>query len=161
LRRKVQTSRALMSTVAFGSSSSVGCRFLENGRGRSPCDSPGGASAVQSSEKPCLCAGMRRTRTSLPGLCLVGLAELPTSWLPHFSCARRLLAERMINIVAHFRTEVVKFIFSGRNSGQSANIRRKGDSRCGIQPVSAPKTTILRFGRPEEMSGPRVFPYPP
>jgi hypothetical protein len=127
IEAKAQTGRALMSTVAFGSASSVGSRFVENGRGRSPCDPPRGASAVQLSGKPCLCAGMRRARTSLPGLCSVGLIELLTSWLPHFSCARRLLAERMITIVAHFRTEVVEFISGGRSSGQSET--RLDDSR--------------------------------
>ena len=55
----------------------------------------------------------------MPGLFSVGLVVLLASYLPHFSCAQRLLAERMITIVAYFRAEVVNFIFGGRNSGQS------------------------------------------
>jgi hypothetical protein len=53
-------------------------------------------------------------------LYMVRLVKLLTSWEPHFSYAQQLLAERMITIVAHFGTQVVKFIFGGRNSGQNA-----------------------------------------
>ena len=42
---------------------------------------------------------------------LVGLDELLVSDLPDFSYAQRLLAERMIIIVAHFCTWVVNFLF--------------------------------------------------
>jgi len=43
------------------------------------------------------------------------LSELLDGWSPqHF------LAERMITIVTYFRSQVVKFIFGGRNSGQYA-----------------------------------------
>jgi hypothetical protein len=38
--------------------------------------------------------------------------------LPHFCYAQRLLEESMITIVADFRSQVVKFLFGGRNSGQ-------------------------------------------
>ncbi|SPF36636.1 hypothetical protein SBA1_160006 [Candidatus Sulfotelmatobacter kueseliae] len=55
----------------------------------------------------------------MPDLFSVGLVELLAFDLPHFCCAQRLLAERMITIVAYFRAEVVHFIFGGRNSGQS------------------------------------------
>ena len=47
----------------------------------------------------------------MPDLLSVGLVELPASDLPHFSCAQRLLAERMTTIVAYFRAQVVNFIF--------------------------------------------------
>ena len=57
----------------------------------------------------------------MPDLLSAGLVELPASDLPHFSCAQRLLAERMITIVAYFRAEVVNFIFGGRNTGQNRN----------------------------------------
>ena len=44
------------------------------------------------------------------------LSELLDGWSPqHF------LAERMITIVTYFRSQVVKFIFGGRNSGQRRN----------------------------------------
>jgi hypothetical protein len=56
---------------------------------------------------------------------MVRLVKLLASWKPHFSCAQQLLAERMITIVAHFCTRVVKFIFGGRNSGQNAGGKRK------------------------------------
>lgn len=52
---------------------------------------------------------------------MVRLVKLLASWRPHFSCAQQLLAERMIIIVAYLRTEVVKFIFGGRSSGQNAS----------------------------------------
>jgi len=43
------------------------------------------------------------------------LSELLDGWSPqHF------LPERMIAIVTDFRSELVKFIFGGRNSGQKA-----------------------------------------
>jgi hypothetical protein len=61
----------------------------------------------------------------VPDLFLVGLAELPASDLPHFSYAQRLLTERMTTIVAHFRAQVVSFIFGGRNTGQNAEGKRK------------------------------------
>jgi len=57
----------------------------------------------------------------VPDLLSVGLVELRASDLPHFSCAQRLLAERMITIVAYFRVQVVNFIFGGRNTGQNRN----------------------------------------
>jgi len=41
------------------------------------------------------------------------LSELLDGWSPQHS-----LAERMITIVTYFRSQVVKFIFGGRNSGQ-------------------------------------------
>jgi hypothetical protein len=104
-----------------GIASSVRCKSSEHDGRCSQCDYPRGASAVSLPGKSGLCAGMRTTRTSLPGLWLVGLVELLTSYLPHFSCAQRLLAEKMITIVAHFLTDVVKFIFNGRNSGQEQN----------------------------------------
>lgn len=69
----------------------------------------------------------------MPDLFLVGLVELPASDLPHFSCAQRLPAERMITIVAHFRALVVSFIFGGRNSGQEEQERvpaRKWTPEC-------------------------------
>jgi hypothetical protein len=44
------------------------------------------------------------------------LSELLDGWSPqHF------LAEGMITMVTYFRSEVVKFIFGGRNSGQRRN----------------------------------------
>ena len=61
----------------------------------------------------------------MPDLLSVGLVELPASDLPHFSCAQRLLAERMITIVAYFRAKVVNFIFGGRNTGQNAERTEK------------------------------------
>ena len=42
------------------------------------------------------------------------LSELLDGWSP-----QRFLAERMITIVTYFRSQVVKFIFGGRNSGQT------------------------------------------
>jgi hypothetical protein len=57
---------------------------------------------------------------------MVRLVKLLTFWEPHFSYAQQLLAERTITIVAHFCTQVVKFIFGGRNSGQE---RRRKDER--------------------------------
>lgn len=53
-----------------------------------------------------------------PDLLSFGLVELLASDLLHFSCAQRILAERMIPIVAHFCAQVVNFIFGDRNSGQ-------------------------------------------
>jgi hypothetical protein len=50
--------------------------------------------------------------------CMVRLVKLLACWKPHFCYAQQLLAERMITIVAHFCTQVVRFIFGGRNSGQ-------------------------------------------
>jgi len=41
------------------------------------------------------------------------LSELLDGWSP-----QRFLAERMITILTYFRSQVVKFIFGGRNSGQ-------------------------------------------
>jgi hypothetical protein len=70
---------------------------------------------------PAFVKGCGRRALEAPGLFLVGLVELLASELPHFSCAQRLLAERMIIIVAHFRSEVVNFIFGGRNYGQNRN----------------------------------------
>jgi len=49
---------------------------------------------------------------------MVRLVKLLAGWKPHFCYAQQLLAERMITIVSHFCTQVVKFIFGGRNSGQ-------------------------------------------
>ena len=50
------------------------------------------------------------------------LSELLDGWSPqHF------LAKRMITIVTHFRSEVMKFVFGGRNSGQNAE-RKKDDA---------------------------------
>jgi len=49
------------------------------------------------------------------------LSELLDGWSPqHF------LAERMITIVTYFRSEVVNFIFGGRNSGQNAERKKDG-----------------------------------
>ena len=44
------------------------------------------------------------------------LSELVDDWSP-----QRFLAERMITIVTYFRSQVVEFIFGGRNSGQRRN----------------------------------------
>jgi len=44
------------------------------------------------------------------------LSELLDGWSP-----QRFLAERMITILTYFRSQVVKFIFGGRNSGQTRN----------------------------------------
>lgn len=49
---------------------------------------------------------------------MIRLVERLPFYLLQFVCAQRLLAERMVTMVAYFRTEVVKFIFGGRNSGQ-------------------------------------------
>jgi hypothetical protein len=46
-------------------------------------------------------------RLIVPGL----LAALSVSDLPHTQSPQRLLAERMITIVAHIRSQVVNFIF--------------------------------------------------
>ena len=47
------------------------------------------------------------------------LSELLDGWSP-----QRFLAERMIIILTYFRSQVVKFIFGGRNSGQQAKTGR-------------------------------------
>jgi len=47
------------------------------------------------------------------GLALVSLCQLLDGWSP-----QPLLAERVIIIVTDFCSEVVNFIFGGRNSGQ-------------------------------------------
>ncbi len=60
----------------------------------------------------------------MPDLFLGGLVERLASYLPHFCCAQRLLAERMITMVAYFHAPVVNFIFGGRNSGQSKTTQR-------------------------------------
>jgi len=44
------------------------------------------------------------------------LSELLDGWSP-----QRFLAERMITILTYFRSQVVEFIFGGRNSGQTRN----------------------------------------
>ena len=44
------------------------------------------------------------------------LSELLDGWSPQY-----FLAERIITIVTYFRSQVVKFIFGGRNSGQRRN----------------------------------------
>lgn len=62
---------------------------------------------------------MRTARATALRPYMVRLVKLLACWEPHFSCAQQLLAERMIIIVAYLRGEVVKFIFGGRNSGQS------------------------------------------
>lgn len=61
---------------------------------------------------------LRANHAGALGLLPVGLVERLASGLPHFSSPQWLLAERMFLIVTDFRTEVVKFIFAGRNSGQ-------------------------------------------
>jgi hypothetical protein len=54
------------------------------------------------------------------------LSELLDGWSPqHF------LAVRMITIVTYFRSEVVKFIFGGRNSGQRRN--EEGTKRASVK----------------------------
>jgi hypothetical protein len=60
----------------------------------------------------------------VPDLVSVGLVELLAFDLPDFCCAQRLLAERIIPMVAYFRAQVVNFIFGGRNSGQSKTTQR-------------------------------------
>lgn len=52
-----------------------------------------------------------------------GLAELLISDWHYIYCARLVLAEKIISIVAYFRAQMVNFIFAGRYSGQS-EIRR-------------------------------------
>jgi len=47
------------------------------------------------------------------------LSELLDGWSP-----QRFLAEKMIIILTYFRSQVVKFIFGGRNSGQQAKTGR-------------------------------------
>jgi hypothetical protein len=44
------------------------------------------------------------------------LSELLDGWSPQY-----FLAQRIITIVTDFRSQVVKFIFGGRNSGQRRN----------------------------------------
>jgi hypothetical protein len=86
--------------------------------------------------------------------CMVRLVKLLASWEPHFSCAQQLLAERMITIVAHFCTQVVKFIFGGRNSGQQGREVRslrhsnahlaRTDSRAAVMWATRPSVAALR-----------------
>ncbi len=61
-------------------------------------------------------------------------ASYPTS-LVHSDFSRKV----MITIVAHFRTQVVKFIFGGRNSGQKERKRDQSD----IQMPAGPRTDSL------------------
>ncbi len=77
----------------------------------------------------------------MPGLFSVGLVELLASYLPHFSCAQRLLAEKMITIVAYFRARVVEFIFGGRNTGQRKS--KEGGSSIQRPPVLDQSTAQL------------------
>lgn len=53
-------------------------------------------------------------------LVALSLSELPYAWFP-----QHLLAKRMITIMAYFRSQVVKFVFCGRISGQKA--REQGE----------------------------------
>ena len=110
---------ALASLPVSGTVSNVSGTSLGRRRGYLQWDYWDGANTHLWSAKSRLYAGMPTSCGSAIGPCLVGLVERLISWLLHFSCAQRLLAERMIIIVAHFRTQVVKFIFAGRNSGQS------------------------------------------
>jgi hypothetical protein len=48
------------------------------------------------------------------------LSELLDGWSPQHS-----LVETIFTMVTHFRSQVAKFIFGGRNSGQSARIGRR------------------------------------
>jgi hypothetical protein len=69
------------------------------------------------SQIPCI-RGLRKSGVCLSYLFSAGLDGIAVFSLPHVSGAQRLLAERMITIVAHFRAQGVKFLFAGRNSGQ-------------------------------------------
>jgi hypothetical protein len=57
------------------------------------------------------------------GLAARSLSELLEGWFPQL-----FLAERMITIVTDFRSEVVKFILGGRNTGQNEG-RKQNDTR--------------------------------
>ena len=98
---------------------------------------------------------MRTTCDSLIGAHLAGLVELLASWLRYFSCARRLLAQRMITIVAYFRALAVNFIFAGRNSGQEGTKRELGlIVRCSEQMASEqPFRTNVDSQRPSGFRG--------
>ena len=127
-------SRGLAPLRVSWATSSLGGNSRDRDRAHSQQNYRCGAGAVSWSAKSYLREGLRRTRTRVPDLFLVGLVELPASDLRHFSCAQRLPAERMITIVAHFRALVVSFIFGGRNSGQekqkSVRPARKWTPEC-------------------------------
>jgi hypothetical protein len=57
----------------------------------------------------------------------------------------------MITIVAHFCTQVVKFIFGGRNSGQNAG--RKTKERLGIPLKVTDERVNFRLARDPGVSG--------
>jgi hypothetical protein len=81
---------------------------------------------------------LRKVRRSACLVFAVWLAARSLSELVDDWSSQRFLAERMITIVTDFRSQVVKFIFRGRNSGQ---IRNEGD------------TTRLRYMVPMNGSG--------
>jgi hypothetical protein len=57
----------------------------------------------------------------------LGEDNVLVSDLPYVSCTQRVLAERMIIMLAHSCAHVVNFVFAGRNSGR----KRKKEKRNG------------------------------
>jgi len=103
------------------------CRDSSRGFSSESVDTPAGAKeAIASRHFPRrACNEKERFSTSphptqgalsLRGLagCVIALRTVLDAWSPQL-----FLAERMIIIVTDFRSEVVKFIFGGRSSGQS------------------------------------------
>lgn len=99
--------------------SNQGCNSPRRAKARSQQDYCQATRTVSWLAKSCLRERMRTTHDSEMGAHLPGLVELLASWLLDFSCAQRLLAGKMITMVAHFPARVVNFIFGGRNSGQN------------------------------------------
>jgi hypothetical protein len=64
---------------------------------------------------------LRNLRSATYLVVAVWLADRSLSELLGRWSSQRFLAERIMTIVTHFRAQVVKFIFGGRNSGQRRN----------------------------------------
>ncbi len=125
---KARTAARLCSRPRGGSKSRSGRAWIPSDWGRECSESDGHRSgvAVLPRAKSCPSEGLRKRGVGLPYLFSAGLDGIAVFSLPHISGAQRLLAERMITIVAHFRTQVVKFIFAGRNSGQEQTEAQDG-----------------------------------
>ena len=129
-----------------GATSNQGHNSPGGGRAHSPQDYCDGARTVSCPAKPCLCARMRTICDSGIGAHLVRLVELLVFWLPHFCCAQRLLAEKMITIVAYLHPWVVKFAFRGRSSGQEGRRKRTALPQMAARMHGGCSLQLLRLG---------------